>query len=147
MSSRKSDGKVRKTYQFIEAHRHQFPVQVMCRVLGVAPSGYYEWLKHPISKHAEEDMRLFMLICASFVMSHGVYDLTGFFCPRLNVVFFNLDEGVNRYRTRSIAPSRRSQNCGKSTCWWAKACRSTKPARKQASRMSPTTAGARSMAA
>ncbi len=52
MSNRKSDGNVRKTYQFIEAHSHQFPVQVMCRVLGVAPSGYYEWLKHPISKRA-----------------------------------------------------------------------------------------------
>jgi putative transposase len=49
MSNRKGAGKVRKTYQFIEAHRTQFPVEVMCKVLGVAPSGYYDWLKHPIS--------------------------------------------------------------------------------------------------
>ena len=35
-------------------------------------------------------------------------DLTGFFCARLNVGFFNLEEGVTRWRTRSVAPSRRS---------------------------------------
>lgn len=44
---RTSGRRVRQTYQFIEAHRHQFPVEVMCRILEVAPSGYYEWLKHP----------------------------------------------------------------------------------------------------
>ncbi len=35
-------------------------------------------------------------------------DLTGFFCARLNVVFFNLEEGVYEWRTRSMARSRRS---------------------------------------
>ena len=35
-------------------------------------------------------------------------DLTGFFCARLNVVFFNLEEGVYRWQTRSMARSRRS---------------------------------------
>jgi hypothetical protein len=38
---------------------------------------------------------------------HGT-DLTGFFCARLNVVFFNLEEGVYEWRTRSMARSRRS---------------------------------------
>ena len=42
----------------------------------------------------------------------GVYpphsDLTGFFCARLNVVFFNLEEGVYEWRTRSMDRSRRS---------------------------------------
>jgi tripartite-type tricarboxylate transporter receptor subunit TctC len=36
------------------------------------------------------------------------HDLTGFFCARLNVVFFNLEEGVYGWRTRSMARSRRS---------------------------------------
>ena len=31
---------------------------MMCRVLGVAPSGYYEWLQQPISNRAQEDARL-----------------------------------------------------------------------------------------
>jgi len=34
--------------------------------------------------------------------------LTGLFCARLNVVFFNLEEGVYEWRTRSMARSRRS---------------------------------------
>jgi hypothetical protein len=42
-------------------------VQAMCRVLGVAPSGYYEWLKQPISNRAQEDARLLRLIRESFI--------------------------------------------------------------------------------
>ena len=44
MSKAMSAGRVRLTYQFIEAHRREYPVQMMCRLLEVAPSGYYEWL-------------------------------------------------------------------------------------------------------
>ena len=47
MSTKLSAGRVRSTYEFIKAHRDQYSVQAMCRVLGVAPSGYYEWLKQP----------------------------------------------------------------------------------------------------
>ena len=32
-------GKVRSTYAFIKAHRAQYSVQMMCRILEVAPSG------------------------------------------------------------------------------------------------------------
>jgi len=55
MTKRMSAGRVRKAYQFIEAHRHRYPVQTMCEVLEVAPSGYYEWLQDPISDRARED--------------------------------------------------------------------------------------------
>ena len=44
-----------------------------CRVLDVAPSGYYDWLKQPVSNRAKEDARLIHLIRASFVASHGFY--------------------------------------------------------------------------
>ena len=55
MTKRMSAGRVRKAYQFIEAHRHRYPVQTMCEVLEVAPSGYYEWLQDPISDRGRED--------------------------------------------------------------------------------------------
>jgi len=42
----------------------------MCRVLEVAQSGYYHWLKQPVSNRAQEDARLPRLIRASFVASH-----------------------------------------------------------------------------
>ena len=66
-------GRVRSTYAFIKAHRDQHSVQMMCRVLGVAVSGYYLWLQRPISNHDQEDARLLRLIRASFVASHGIY--------------------------------------------------------------------------
>lgn len=39
MSTKLSTGRVPAIYEFIKANKHQFSVQVMCRVLGVAPSG------------------------------------------------------------------------------------------------------------
>ncbi len=58
MSTRLSAGRVRATYEFIKTYREQYSVQTMCRVLAVAPSGYYEWLQQPISNRAQEDARL-----------------------------------------------------------------------------------------
>jgi hypothetical protein len=40
---------------------------------GDGPSGYYDWLKQPMSNRAQEDARLLRLIRASFVASHGIY--------------------------------------------------------------------------
>jgi transposase InsO family protein len=53
MPAKPKSDRVRRKYEFIKAHRKQFPVEVMCRELGVAPSGYYQWLKCPQSKRAE----------------------------------------------------------------------------------------------
>jgi len=54
-------------------HRHKHSAQVMCRLFGVAPSGYYAWLSQPTSDHAQEDARLLRLIRASFTASQGIY--------------------------------------------------------------------------
>ena len=45
----------------------------MCRVLGVAPNGYYKWLQQPVSGRGQEDARLLRLIRASFIASHAIY--------------------------------------------------------------------------
>ena len=66
-------GRVRATYEFIQANRDRHSVQMMCRVLEVAPSGYYDWVLQPVSNRAQEDARLHRLIRASFVASHGIY--------------------------------------------------------------------------
>lgn len=39
MSEKLSAGRVRATYEFIKANRGEHAVQMMCRLLGVAPSG------------------------------------------------------------------------------------------------------------
>ena len=73
MSTKLSTGHVPAIYEFIKANKDQFSIRVMCRLLGVAPSGYYAWLLHPVSNRAREDARLLRLIQASFTASHGVY--------------------------------------------------------------------------
>ena len=73
MSTKLSAGRVRTTYAFIKTHRKQYSVQSLCRILGVAQSGYYKWLDQPLSKRAQEDARLIRLIKASFTASHGIY--------------------------------------------------------------------------
>ncbi len=79
---------MRTSYAFIKAHRKQYSVQEMWRVLSVAQSGYYDWLKQPVSNRAQEDARLLKLIRASFVASHGIYG-----APR---VFLDLREAGGR---------------------------------------------------
>ncbi len=32
-------------YRFIAEHQQAYPIKTMCRVLGVASSGYYAWLR------------------------------------------------------------------------------------------------------
>ena len=42
----------------MKAYRARFPIRVMCRVLGLSPSGYYAWLKRPPSNRARRDQAL-----------------------------------------------------------------------------------------
>src|SRR5688572_3983363 len=73
MSTNMTAGRVRSAYEFIKANQKRYSVQSMCRLLEVAPSGYYAWLQQPISNHGQEDARLLRLIRASFIASHGIY--------------------------------------------------------------------------
>lgn len=74
----------------------------MCRVLEVAPSGYYAWLQRPRSNHAQEDARLLRLIRASFTASHAVYG-----APR---VFLDLREAGETCSKHRVA--RRMREAG-----------------------------------
>lgn len=45
----------------------------MCQALNVHRSGFYAWLKQPVSKAEQDNIRLQALIKASYVQSGGVY--------------------------------------------------------------------------
>jgi len=74
----------------------------MCAVLEVAPSGYYAWLKQPVSDRAMENARLLRLIRKSFVASHGIYG-----APR---VFLDLREAGETCSKHLVARLMRENN-------------------------------------
>ena len=49
-------------YAFIDAHRQQHPVRVLGKMLSVHPSGFYAWVKEPLSQRAQEDRRQTKLV-------------------------------------------------------------------------------------
>nr|HET6904698.1 IS3 family transposase [Ktedonobacteraceae bacterium] len=60
-------------YQFIEHHKHEFPVVVMCQVLDVSESGFYAWRKRPACQHTREDAQLTQEIRQVYATHRGRY--------------------------------------------------------------------------
>ncbi len=60
-------------YAFVAEHRPVFSVRAMCRCLRIQPSGFYAWLKAPLSKRAEEDARQTELLRTAWKESGKVY--------------------------------------------------------------------------
>jgi len=75
-------------YRFIEAERDNHPVACMCRVLEVAPSGFYAWLRRPPSERARKDGELTCKIKAIHEGSRGTYG-----APRVHAEL--RDDGVS----------------------------------------------------
>ena len=57
----------------MEAHRQEFRLCAMCRVLKVNRAGYYAWKHRPLSDRAKEDQRLLGLIKHQWLGSGCVY--------------------------------------------------------------------------
>jgi len=97
MSTKASVGRVRQTYKFIELHKRDYSIESMCRVLGVAPSGYYEWLQRPLCDRAIEDARLVRLIRKSYIASHGIYG-----APRVFLDLREAGETCSKHRVERL---------------------------------------------
>jgi putative transposase len=93
---RRSQG-IRVTYAFIKAHRREFDTAVMCRLLDVSRSGFYEWLRKPLSDRALEDQRLLGLIVAAYTASYGVYG-----APRIFLDLREAGETCSKHRVARI---------------------------------------------
>jgi transposase InsO family protein len=80
-------------YQFIEEHKREFPIVVMCGVLAVSESGFYAWRKRPTCQRKREDAHLKQEIRQVFEEHLGRYG-----APR---IYRELsDEGVSCSRKR-----------------------------------------------
>ncbi len=60
-------------YAFIDAHRRQHPVRILCKMLSVHPSGFYAWVKERLSQRALEDKRQTKLVKDAWNESGKIY--------------------------------------------------------------------------
>ncbi|WP_171047523.1 IS3 family transposase, partial [Pseudoalteromonas sp. S979] len=63
----------RVKYAFIREHQNEFSIVAMCKLFKLHRSGFYAWLKKPLSDRAIEDNRLLKLIREFYVASGGTY--------------------------------------------------------------------------
>ncbi|CAA9369564.1 MAG: Mobile element protein, partial [uncultured Chloroflexia bacterium] len=60
-------------YACIQQHRHEFPLALMCRVLGVSRSGYYAAQRRPPSVREQTDQRLRVEVRTMYRRSRKTY--------------------------------------------------------------------------
>ena len=60
-------------FRLIDAAKTDFPVQRMCDVLDVSPSGYFAWKERPACRRQREDMVLLAHVRSAFTLSNGTY--------------------------------------------------------------------------
>ncbi|MBL0693101.1 IS3 family transposase [Comamonas sp. JC664] len=75
---KKAGGLLRKgglevKFELIDAQKAHFPIELMCRQLGVARSGFYAWKKRPESTRKQADRELAAEVAAVHQKSRGTY--------------------------------------------------------------------------
>jgi len=85
-------------YAFIDAHRQQHPVRVLCKILSVHPSGFYAWVKEPLSQRALEDQRQTKLVKKAWNDSGKVYGYR-----KIHDDLIDMGEAVSENRVARLA--------------------------------------------
>jgi putative transposase len=60
-------------YAFIEEHRDQWKVSMMCRLLQVSCRGYYAWRTRPVRQREMANQELLAAMEEAFAASDGMY--------------------------------------------------------------------------
>jgi putative transposase len=84
-------------FQLIDAAKKDFPVQRLCKVLGVSQSGYFAWRSRPASRRQRDDLVLLAHIRSAFTLSNGTYG-----SPRLTRELQDAGLAVGRRRTMRL---------------------------------------------
>jgi putative transposase len=90
------------TYQFIEQHKQEFPVVVMCGVLAVSESGFYAWRKRSACRREREDAQLAQKIRRVFISHQGRYGSPRILRELHDEVLSELRSAFGREATRGI---------------------------------------------
>lgn len=85
------------TFRFIEDHRQEHPVRLMCRVLGVSPSGYYAWRGRPESARTVANRRLLVDVRRLHAQHRGRYG-----SPRIHAALRAEGDTVSRGRIERL---------------------------------------------
>jgi putative transposase len=60
-------------FKLVDAAKKDFPVQRLCKVLEVSPSGYFAWKSRPASLRQREDLVRLAPVRSAFALSNGTY--------------------------------------------------------------------------
>jgi putative transposase len=93
---------MRVKYQFVAAHASEYPVTVLCRVLGLARSAFYAWRQRCVSAREERDQQLTSQIHTIFIDSRRTYG-----SPRIHAEL--QEQGVRTARKRVARLMRQAQ--------------------------------------
>jgi putative transposase len=84
-------------YKFVEQHKQEFPIVVMCCVLGVSESGFYAWRKRSTCQRQREDAQITQEIEQVFVCHQGRYG-----SPRIHKELHDQGRGISRKRVARL---------------------------------------------
>ena len=81
----------------MRANQADYPVKVLCSVIGVSRSGYYDWLQRPPSARAKRDTELGSKICSIHEQSRATYGM-----PRIHAELRASGETIGRKRVARL---------------------------------------------
>jgi len=93
-------------YKLIDAEKANYPISLLCRVLKVSRSGYYDWKDRPLSKRVREDALLTEKIREIHQRSRGIYGY-----PRVNAELRALGVRCSRKRVARLMRETGLQGC------------------------------------
>ena len=84
-------------FQLIDAAKKEFPVQRLCKVLGVSQSGYFAWRSRPACQRQREDLVLLAHVRSAFALSNETYG-----SPRMTRELQDQGLSIGRRRTARL---------------------------------------------
>jgi hypothetical protein len=70
-----------KLFKLIDAEKANYPISLLCRVLQVSRSGYYDWKDRPLSKRSRDNASLTEKITEIYIRSRQISMATRGYTP------------------------------------------------------------------